>query len=285
MLKRRYTYTVLRYIHDPLTSEFVNVGIVVHFPASSSGPAVLKVGTTNRVGRFRPMFPNLSRTAFTTTMRTMDKMLSRLANQIGADELFASGDASAFASKVLPADDSSLQWSPVGSGVAVDPEQVYQRLFERLITKYDDKPIQRRSDEEVWRPVRQMLEDRNISVDLEPKTISSGDDRIHFQHAWKNGEWHVYEAISLDLSDEDGIYQKVHRWLGRLTSVVPCATEAFRPYFYVGAPSDPALDPAYDRAIKILRKSPGPIEVFPESELDLMVNRIEDAVKAHNSAH
>ena len=30
-----YTYTVLRYVHDVMTGEFVNVGLVVHSPAAN----------------------------------------------------------------------------------------------------------------------------------------------------------------------------------------------------------------------------------------------------------
>lgn len=284
MLKRRYTYTVLRYVHDPLTAEFVNVGIVVHFPESSLGPAILKAGTRSTIGRMRDMFPDLDRTAFGATMRTISKMLTRLADQLGDDGMFASpGDALTFARQVLPSDDSSLQWSPVGSGVADDAEKTYNRLYNRFIAKYDVRTTQRRTDEEVWKPVRQIIEQRNLPVELEPKTILGDDDKIEFQHAWKNGAWHVYEAVSLDLADAEGIYRKVHRWVGQLQSVAPEATEAFHPYFIVGAPSDPELEPAYRRALKILKKSPGQVEVFEESEVEQLVDRIEDEVRAHRA--
>jgi hypothetical protein len=282
MLKRRYSYTVLRYVHDPLTAEFVNVGLVVHFPDSSLGPAILKVGTRNTIGRMRDMFPDLDRSAFSATMRTINKMLSKLADRLASERMFTSeGDAFTFAQQVLPSDDSSLQWSPMGSGVADDPDKTFQRLYSRLVAKYDLRIIQRRSDEEVWKPVRQRLEERGLPITLEPKTIVGSDDKIEFRHAWKNGAWHVYEPVSLDLAEADGIYSKVHRWLGQLTSVAPDAVEEFHPYFIVGAPSDPSLEPAYRRALKILKKSPVEVEVFEETEIDQLVDRIEDEVRAH----
>lgn len=285
MLKRHYSYTVLRYVHDPLTAEFVNVGLVVYFPESELGPAVLKAGTRSTVGRMRDMFPDLDRSAFGATMRTINRMLIRLAKQLASEGMIVSkGDALTFAQHVLPSDDSSLQWAPAGSGVAEDPDKTFQRLYSRLVTKYDVRGIQRRSDEEVWKPVRQRLEERHLPITLAPKTIVGTDDKIEFQHAWKNGAWHVYEPVSLDLADADGIYRKVHRWLGQLTSVVPDAAEEFHPYFIVGAPSDPALEPAYRRALKILKKSPGQVEVFEETEIDVLVDRIEDEVLAHRRA-
>jgi Protein of unknown function (DUF3037) len=279
MLKRRYTYTVLRYVHDPLTAEFVNVGLVLHFPESSFEPAILKARTRNTIGRMREMFPGMDKKAFSGTMR-------KLADLLGSDGMFAtSGNALTFARQVLPTDDSSLQWSSVGSGVAEDPDKTFERLYSRLVTKYDVRNIQRRSDEEIWKPVRQRLEERHLLVALVPKTIVGGDDKVEFQHAWKNGAWHVYQPLSLDLADAEGIYQKAHRWLGQLTSVTPEASESFHPYFIVGAPSDPQLDAAYQRALKILRKSPGQVEVFEETEVDQLVDRIEEEVRAHGAAH
>lgn len=285
MLKRRYSYTVLRYVHDPLTAEFVNVGLVAHFPESPLGPAILKAGTRNTIGRMRDMFPDLDRAAFSSTMRTINKMLSKLADGLVSEGMIVSeGDARTFAQRVLPSDDSSLQWSPLGTGIADNPDEAFQRLYSRFVTKYDVRGIQRRSDEEIWKPVRQRLEERRLPITLEPKTIEGSDDKIEFQYAWKNGAWHVYEPVSLDLADADGIYRKVHRWLGQLTSVVPDAVEEFRPYFIVGAPSDPELEAAYRRALNILKKSPGAIEVFEETQIDDLVNRIEDEVRAHGAA-
>lgn len=282
MTKRRYTYTVLRYVHDPITAEFVNVGVVLHAPCLHGAPSVLKVSTRKTFGRVKDVFPDLDRDAFKQVMRTVERQWKRLSESLADDGLIPSeGDASTFAQKVLPRDDSSLQWSAVGGGIAEDIEKAFERLYARFVTRYDTRNIPRRSDEEIWKPVRQRLEERNLPLELEPKTIVGADDKIEFQHAWKNGAWHVYEPLSLDLADADGIYRKVHRWLGQLTSVVPDATEHFHSYFIVGAPSDPDLEGAYHRALKILKKSPGQITVYEEAEVDEFVDRIEDEVRAH----
>jgi hypothetical protein len=41
---------------------------------------------------------------------------------------------------------------------------------------------------------------------------------------------------------------------------------------------------AYQRALKILKKSPGQVEVFEETEIEQLVNRIEVEVRAHEAA-
>lgn len=285
MLKRQYSYTVLRYVHDPLTAEFVNVGLVLFCPADSGAYPLLKAKTRTTIGRTRDMFHDLDRPAFSSAMRTINRTLSRLADGLSDEGLsFSSGTAISYANKALPTDDSSLQWSPLGSGVTDDPQKAFDRLYSRFVSRYDIKQAARRTDDEIWKPVRQILAQRNLPVELEAKTIVGGDDKIEFQHAWKNGAWHVYEPVSLDLADADGIYKKAHRWLGQLTSVAPEASEAFHPYFLVGAPSDPSLDGAYRRAIKILKKSPGNVEVFEETEVNQLVDRIEDEVRSHSQA-
>lgn len=283
MTRRPYTYTILRYVHDPITGEFANVGAVVYFPPFEHSPAVLMSATRHTIGRIREMFPDLVRADFTSAMSSIDRSMKRLAAALGKETLLpTSGDALSFARRVLPADASSLQWSEVGSGVAENAEKALTRIYSRFVTRYDERAVGRRSDDEVWRPVRAELEQRNIPIELQKKTISSGDDAIDFSHAWKNGAWHAYEALSFDLADADGIAKKAHRWLGQLSSVAPQATEPFHTYFLVGKPTDAKLEPAYARAVNILRKAPSS-EVYEESQVVDFVNRIEDEVRAHNA--
>lgn len=285
MLNRPYSYTVLRYLHDPSTFEFVNVGVLMLCPPHKELPAVALGRTRTSVGRLKDFFP-VERSVFRETMRSINRLLQRLAGEASASaDLFPSAcDALALARQGIPADSSSLQWSPLMAGLTADPAKTFESIFRRMVTKYDVKSQPRRSDDEVWRPVRQQLDARHVGISLEKKTIVGDDDKIEFQHAWKNGVWHAYEAVSLDLADAEGIYRKAHRWLGQLTSVVPAATEKFIPHFIVGAPSDPRLATAYGRAVKILKKSPGGAEVYEEDEIDKLVDRIEDEYKAHLGA-
>ena len=39
----------------------------------------------------------------------------------------------------LPADDSSFQWSAPGGGTTEDPAQTLSELFERMVTRHEDK--------------------------------------------------------------------------------------------------------------------------------------------------
>lgn len=283
MIKRRYTFTVLRYVHDRVTGEFVNVGLIALLHPVRGEGGRLRSATRHTIGRMRLMFPDLVRADFLSAMSSINRAARKLSVQVEADALGLSGDSDAttFAQRILVTDDSALQWSPVSGGLTEDFEVTFKRLFKRHIAKYDERSTSRRSDEEVWKPVRQLLEQRSVPVELAEKTINGDDDRVHFQHAWKNGVWHAYEPLSLDLADEEGIFRKAHRWLGQLTSIAQDPAEAFHAHFIVGAPSDASLMPAYRRALRILKKSPGDVDVYEETDVSAFVDRIEDEVRAH----
>jgi hypothetical protein len=273
-------------VHDRVTGEFVNVGLVALLHPARGEGGKLKAATRRTIGRMRDMFPDLVRSDFLSALSSIDRAARKLCVEVERDHLGLSADldATAYARRILVNDDSALQWSPVGGGVTEDFEATFQRLFQRHVSKYDERTVSRRSDEEVWKPVRQLLEERSIPVELAEKTITGDGDRVHFQHAWKNGVWHAYEAVSLDLADEEGIVRKAHRWLGQLTSIAPNPAEPFHAHFIVGAPADTNLLPAYQRALRILQKSPGDVDVYEEARLGEFVDRIEDEVRAHRHA-
>ncbi|MGO8675478.1 MAG: hypothetical protein ACLQVX_06370 [Limisphaerales bacterium] len=166
---------------------------------------------------------------------------------------------------VLPPDDSSLQWSPPGSGISDNLSQTLESLFERLVIQYDERSQQeRRTDDDVWRKYRRSLEDRHVLKHLQPKTISVQDDEVEFQYAWKNDVWHCLEPVSLDLSSADSIREKAHRWLGHIVSVKD-AREPFKVYLLLGEPQPEALKSAFDKAVSILHRLPVRSEIIREA--------------------
>ena len=178
--KQAYSYTVLRYIHDVVSGEALNVGVVMHAPAAS----FLKVRTRKTIGRLKHAFPDLDRAAFADAMQAVDRGFSAIAKQANKMSLFdARTDARTHALKVLPDDDSALRWSPTGTGLTADPARTFKRLYERYVTRYDSAPVKRRSDDDVWQPIRDKLMERGINVPFEPKTVVGKQDRIVFEKA------------------------------------------------------------------------------------------------------
>lgn len=274
-----YTYVILRYRHDPLAGEFVNVGVVLHCPVLG----FLDLKVRRSVGRLTRMFPDLRKSDLTDALQTVERGMKRLRERELSGLFSASGDAATFARRVLPQDDSSLLWSNIGSGVTRNPEETLDKLFIRFVGMYDEEPRVARDDAAVWQPVRERLAARNLADRLKPKTIISPVDTVDFDFAWKNGAWHCYQPLSFDLASGENIRDKAAKWSGHMTGVSR-AEERVRPYFIVGAPADPALEIDYRRAIELLKASSLQPEVFEEGEAESLVRMIESEVISHDAA-
>ncbi|WP_193176424.1 DUF3037 domain-containing protein [Oricola nitratireducens] len=276
--KTPYDYIVLRYVHDVVSGEFVNVGLVLYIPSEHK----ILVRTRKTIGRLKSIFPDLDRQAFVDTMRGVERGMKKAQNQLLSEGLFADKQLLlSYVRRVVPVDDSALQWGAPAAGITSDVEKTFEQVFERFVARYDVKGAHRRTDEDIWRPVRKLLAERDVHVDFQPKIVVGNSDAIKFSNAWKNGQWHAYEPISLDLVDADGIKDKVRRWRGHLAAVADGASDTVKVHFLVGAPREKSLRDAYESAIDILKGSPFNPEIFEEKDTDKLVSEIEDEYREH----
>lgn len=276
-----YTYSVLRYVHDVTSGEFVNVGVALYAPQARYLGALCR--TT--YSRLNKVFPGMNAEHFKSLMRHIQGRFEERGERI-ASELPLTSPASVIeiAQSILPKDDSSLQWSPAGSGRADDPMQTLEKLYERMVMRYEERPTSGgRSDDDVWRPFKRDLEAKRVLQHFVPKRIAVLDDEIEFQHSWKNGKWHCLEPVSFDLALADSIKDKAHRWLGQMTSVHG-ASDQFKVYLLVGAPGEESLQPAFRSAISILKKIPGDKEIVLEGSAHELAERIAGEVSEHEGA-
>jgi len=157
--QQSYSYVTLRYVHDAMTGEFLNVGLLLFAPSDKT----LLARTRKTISRVRDAFPDLDRSAYTKAMNSIERSVSHLGKDLfRAPLLSREMDAAHIAHRVLPPDDSSFQWSPAGVGRSANIDQTFERLFSRLVGRYDEPGAHRKSDDEVWRPVCQMLEQRDL---------------------------------------------------------------------------------------------------------------------------
>lgn len=278
--RNSYTYVILRYVHDIAAAEFVNVGVVLYAPDSSFVGAKIK----KSYGRVKKTFPTLNGEAYRRQLGRLQASFDRIAQRdlvANPQELRVKGILELVHS-VLGEDDSSLQWSPVGSGLTASPERALETIYSRFVAKYDEEAgVIQRKDEDIWRCFRSELEKRNVMLHLEEKLIKVEDDSIHFDHAWKNGMWHCYEPLSFDLSSDNSIKEKAHRWLGQVSSVQD-ASEQFQVFFLVGKPSNEALHEAYAQAVSILRKAPKS-SVIEEDQAEEFSQQVAAEIRMHEA--
>ena len=273
-----YSYVVLRYVHDVVSGEFVNVGLVMAVPGR--GQLLKRVRRT--FGRIKSLFPNLDGVAYKHAIEAIDRGMKEVESTLKPKDLSNSkGSALDFARRALPPDDSSLQWSPVGAGLTDDPQKSFDHLYQRFVTRHDRIPQRPRTDDDIWRLVSSKLKERGLNVQLEPKRIEGTTDSVEFRHAWKNGRWNVYEPLSFDLAAAVHIKNKARRWLGHLAAVKDDTNEDLQLHFIVARPQSESLTDAYKNALAILHRVPFKNNVFEENQIDDVVHRIEKEVSGH----
>lgn len=275
-----YSYIVLRYVHDIGTGEFINVGVVL---MAARGPYVgARFKTT--YGRVKKAFPTIDPDVFRARMRRLQGAFDRItAGDIHSADAPGAKSTSieSLAHSVIRVDDSSLQWSPAGSGLSKDLAGTLTSLYQRFVTKYDSDAVNvSRKDDDVWKHFRTELEKRNVLPRLQEKVIAVADDSVKFEHAWKNGAWNCYEPLSFDLASDTSIKEKAHRWLGQVSSIKD-AREGFQVFFLVGRPSDDGLTEAYEKAVSILRKAPSS-EVVEEHSAEAFSKAVAKAISDHD---
>jgi hypothetical protein len=276
--RQPYTYVVLRYRHDPLAGELVNVGVLLHAPQSR----FLRSAMRSTYGRLSRLYPDFEGAALTADLRRAETALNRLASSEEADLFSAGRSVRDFARRVIDDPAGSYIWGEAGSGLTRDPEAELASLYARFIGQFEEKDVARRSDADVWRPARDRLAERQLERLFEPKTIATERDEVTFQHAWKNGVWHCVQPLSFDLASATYIQEKAARWVGHLYGLRK-ADEVFRPYFLVGGPEEQALVPAFERAVAFLAEAPGERapRIVREDEIIAFVDEVEKAAKAH----
>jgi len=281
MNKHPYTYTVLRYVHDTSTGEFANVGVVLSAPSAKFADAILRP----TYGRLSKMFPGMDGEHFRQVIRHLQSRFEEIASQVREEMDLGQKPTNAqeLAFSVIAPDDSSFQWSAMGSGLTADLPVTLESIYQKMVERYDDRQkTESRSDELVWKSFKKRLEERKVLSRLHSKTISVQDDEVTFSHAWKNHQWHCMETLSFDLMQPQSIREKAHSWLGKMTSIKD-ATEKFRVCYLVGEPQLEGSRRAFEQALNVLHKTPVEHEIIREHEAESFAAEVAKEIAAHDS--
>lgn len=125
-----YSYVVLRYVHDVVKGEFANVGVVVLAPDAQ----YLRGRFSSDFRRLRAMFGEIGEAHLVSLLEHLDHVFA----DFSPTRLQANQNISQLAQQVLPADDSSLQWSLPGGGVTGDASATLNHLFQRFIEQHSE---------------------------------------------------------------------------------------------------------------------------------------------------
>ena len=285
-MKKQYSYTVLRYIHDITTEEFINVGVVLYSPQEK----FLSAACTNKYGRLSRMFFDIEGEQFKQVVKNIQDRINEWGSRIHQELEFEKlpDFVNKIVDKILPPDDGSLQFSDIGKGLTENLSETLDELFVRYVAKYLEKPdLRSRSDEEVLKSFKKESVEKGILDALTPLKLETEDDEHEFPYAWKNSTWHVLQPLSFDLVKPESITQKAHTWLGvgysllRPEEVKKKIKEGVTLNFLLGAPKEQKLLSYFSKAKSILGKMPCEHKFIHEEEASTFAEEIKKDLKNH----
>lgn len=277
-MKVGYSYSILRYVHDAVTQEFINIGVAVYSPEAKFFDAIC----TTSYRRISNVFERIDGNRFREVARYIEHRIGQMGSEYKSSLPFEPSVAMEhLLAKVLPPDDSAIQFSKPGVGLSADLERTLKELFERHVERYVLSGEQsRRTDEDVWRVFREPLDRANVTPSLRPKRIVAPSYEYEFERSWKNEVWHAFEPISFDMVEAGSMLEKANRWVGRATSLLDSAEE-FRIHVLLGEPQDERLKPTFIKAQNILNKMPVKKEFVREAEAEAFAEELARQIQQH----
>lgn len=172
-MKVEYSFAVLRYVHDIVTEEFINIGIVLYSPKAN----YLNSAFTTHYRRLSEVFSHqIEGDHFKSLVKYLNKSFSDKASRLISELPFSEApkDVIEIANFILPKDDSSFQWSQSKSGFTEDLDKTLMYLFERLILRYQTvKKSESRTDDEIKSVFKKEFERRKIISHLKSKHVTA----------------------------------------------------------------------------------------------------------------
>lgn len=277
-MKTPYTFSVLRYVHDVLSGEFINVGVVLYAPKVKFLNAIF----TTKYGRLSKMFTDVNGEHFRQVIRYIQANIEEEGERLEKELQFKpTNSVLDFTARVLPVDDSSLQFSPEGYGLTDNPEKTLEQLCNRYVERYCEKAEKpSRNDEEVWRVFKKPFEEKRILGHLKPHQITGKNYEHEFKYCWKNEKWRAHEPVSFDLIETGSIIDKANVWLGRATSLAD-SDETFKLYLLLGTPTNERQKSAFIKAQNIMHRMPCEHEFIREDEAADFAEHLKSEIEEH----
>ncbi len=276
---KSFQFALVRYVHNLLSGEFVNVGIVMWIP--SEHRARLKLNTATR--RLTSFFPGFDRSGYQMILRDLEGRMTQMCDsKVNAEQLdcFLRLDRIEQVLPLLLREDSScFQWSQIMSGIHDHPERRFEELFEHLVRMHEPavepRDDTRRDEDSIIASIESKLEKRKLGGKLRKHVEIKGRLLDYtFEAGWQNGVSQVLEPISFDLQNQGKIQDKAIRWAGRLYSLSR-ESEQFQFTAVIAPPSSGDLAGSFTSAKEILASAPMVRKILMEDEFDDFIPEIE----------
>lgn len=278
-----FQYAVLRYIHDPMTQEFLNIGVVVY----SLEARYLNALINSHYGRISKTFESLDSLNYRRMANSVRYRIEWLGQRIAQPTFFDDYPQqieTLLQQEVLVPDDSSLVFGGLGGGLTQDLDEELNRLYNRLVSLYIETSGQEsRTDEQVWSAYSKSFAKHNILSHLHHAKITTPTVDFDFSHVYKNEKYHPIEVVSFDLVHAYSIDNKASRWIGNAL-VLADSDEVGTLYLLLGAPSNTKLRKHYEYAIQNLEtKITRPLtRVVREENIEEFSEEFAEIIRSHS---
>jgi len=281
MTELEYSYTILKYRHDAVAGEVMNIGVVLF--CRDTGQVGFEFSPHYR--RLSQAFPNFDGDGYRLTMGRFKSALESLGSfrttrlvELTSSLRFA--DIQALLRAIWPDHGLSFFPGPVYNGIAADMDLETHQLFERVVLSQHTprQSIGRSDDQALWHRFTPVLTSRGILDKLHPVRI--GPAEVEFAHAYRNERWHVIEPVSLDYQDGNAMKRRVFQVLGKATAVSH-VDEMGTMTVLLGKPRRASQAEPYQMARRILDNAAGNVRIVEESDSDAFVDDLERTMRAH----
>ena len=273
-MRKPFSFGLVRYVHDPVGGEFLNVGVVVYSPAGG----YLKARCTQRYGRLSCAFGDVPGQHVRSLMAHVERRVNRFGAE--ADDVGSLDTPMGVFERLFAIDDSSLQFGEGGGGLTDDFDATLERLYERFVGQFEADAPRRKADGDVWKESKAALRRAGVARYLTAHRVSSGTYSHTFDHAIKNGVWHALEPVSFDLASAAKVKDKANKWVGRTVSLEGGASD-LKLYYLLGRPERAGVQESYEQAKDILHMSRIPHEIIEEDEVEDFAAHMKDLVEDH----
>ncbi|MCL4506676.1 MAG: DUF3037 domain-containing protein [Chloroflexi bacterium] len=264
-------YAVLRFAHDIVTDEFLNIGLALY----SQSVRYFKVRILTRYQRITSTFPTADGESYRRYAYHLQADFDEVARDIARGQISfleeLPNDISIILKGVLIPDDSEIRFTPPYIGSATNLDVMFEYLYERLVERYiDHQNTGSRSDDDVWQVYKLPLHNASVLARLQPISIPTPYETFEFQHAVRNGVWNLLQPISFDVANPGTISNKAKTWFGAV-QILKEASVPHKLFMLLGKPhrDDRALMQAYGRAVNLFQSK--------SQQLDLRIVEEESA--------
>jgi hypothetical protein len=286
-IKIPFQFTVLRYIHDSFTGEFLNVGLALY----SQSPAFFRAKFLPKYGRVTGAFPEADGEFYRNYICRLQAKADDLADKVNSKQIsyenWLPDRVEELLVQILPVDDSAIQFGPTQGGMANDLEETFEDLYFRMVEAHlPHEDILSRNEAEIWSIFYKPLKEHNIIHRLKPVTIQTRMDEVVFDHAWKNGRWKALQPLSFDLLKPGSIHNKAYQYFGTNVDLED-SQEISKLYYLLGKPrrDDIPLQRAYNKAKDLLGtgEHTKKVEIIEEDAAEDFAKEISPQIEADTS--